>query len=294
MASKKYMLILGILCLFQFASFAQRNDVTVYWGDSSKVTVADKPQYNEFMNNQYPYPVKPRSMWELGLSVGPSFILGDVSPRFGYAGGISIRKAFSHTLSWRLGYSGSITKGLDWRPRFGNAIGSYQYYGVNPYVPNFRNRTHELYLDLVASLNTLSHYRGNPKTNWYVLGGYSLLSSDVDVNATDANGNVYTFFQSPGFFNRSRGDIRDALKAGMDDTYESNGTVKNGNRDAIGLLDDNQLLRHALNLGTGVALNSQIDSILDWSSVSFCLSMMMKMHTMRVVAMMYSARQLFV
>src|SRR6476646_7216322 len=117
MASKKYMLILGILCLFQFASFGQRTDAATYWGDSTKIATKNMPQYNEFMNNQYPYPAKPRSMWELGLSVGPSMIFGDISPRLGYVGGISLRKALSHVLSLRFGYTGSFNYGLDYRSR---------------------------------------------------------------------------------------------------------------------------------------------------------------------------------
>ena len=37
-------------------------------------------QQSEFLNNQYNYPAKPRSQWELGVKVGEFHINGDVSP----------------------------------------------------------------------------------------------------------------------------------------------------------------------------------------------------------------------
>jgi OOP family OmpA-OmpF porin len=43
----------------------------------------------------------------------------------------------------------------------------------------YKNQTHQLGFDVLASLNSRSYYRGNPKTNVYLLGGYSLNAARV-------------------------------------------------------------------------------------------------------------------
>ncbi len=74
MASKKYILMLGLISLFSSAIFAQ-SDAGYDWRDSSKIATKNLPQQSEFLNNQYPYPAKPRSIWELGFSGGNIHLL---------------------------------------------------------------------------------------------------------------------------------------------------------------------------------------------------------------------------
>lgn len=175
MASKKLLLLVVLFVFAQVSTNAQTN-----WGwdwkDTSKVAVKDLPQHNEFMNNQYPYPAKPRSQWEIGLSVGPSWIGGDVKSKLGFAAGVSARKSLGHIFSVR----GSVD--------FARNSGAPSLYGSTllpvPQVA-YVNKMMALGLDVIASLNTPSHYRGNPKTNIYVLAGYSLVGSK-------------TFFANPG------------------------------------------------------------------------------------------------
>src|ERR1700741_5373379 len=64
------------------------------WADTSKVPASLMPQQVEFLNNRYPYPAKPRNMWEIGISVGKAQIFGDVTNYgFGYGGALTFRKA---------------------------------------------------------------------------------------------------------------------------------------------------------------------------------------------------------
>ncbi len=137
------------------------------WRDSSKIPTRRLPQQSEFLNNQYPYPAKPRSMWELGFSAGNSVIFGDIKSKPDLGGGITLRHAMSHTFSYRLGYFGSYNQG------YGSG-----YQALTGKVP-YQNWTHMGALDFIASLNPNSHYRGNPKTNVYVLAGYSLVAAKV-------------------------------------------------------------------------------------------------------------------
>ena len=159
------------------ASMSSSNNGTdANWAyDSSKVSTKNMPQYNEFTNYQNPYPAKPRSQWELSFGGGNAIVIGD-RPMFskengakgGYVGGItgsiSARFPLSHVFSGRLGYIGSMQK-----------IPGYQGNNSRPYIPFSSNVTHALTMDLIASLNTISSHRGNPKTNIYLFVGYVLL-----------------------------------------------------------------------------------------------------------------------
>src|SRR4029078_2825548 len=112
MAIKNHITLLALTGLIASASFGQKNDASYSWVlDSSKRSVKNMPQQNEFMNNTYPYPSKPRSMWEIGLSGGNFAIIGDrpfLSSKNmgGIGGGISVRKALSHVFSVRGGWEG--------------------------------------------------------------------------------------------------------------------------------------------------------------------------------------------
>lgn len=253
MVSRKHITLLALLGLFATASFAQKSDASYGWVlDSSKRSVKNMPQQNEFMNNQYPYPSKPRSQWELGVSGGASFILGDVKSRLGYAGGLSFRKALSHVVSLRLGWQGGINTGFDkGKLNGGNSTAGFYIPSVpNPwrtlytaqdkkFISNYRTQAHQLYIDGLFSLNAISGYRGNPKVDYYALLGYSYNSFDVDINAL--NGNTPYSFTA----NTEAGDL--------DDSYENNAPFSDGNTGSTNRMSDNQLLHHALDLGGGIA-----------------------------------------
>ena len=142
-------------------------DAAYDFRDSSKIPTRRLPQQSQFLNNDYPYPAKPRSMWELGFSAGNSMIFGDIKAKADLGGGITLRKAISHTFSYRIGYFGSYNQG------YGSG-----YQASTGKIP-YQNHTHMGALDLIISLNPNSRYRGNPKTNIYVLAGYSLVAAKV-------------------------------------------------------------------------------------------------------------------
>jgi OOP family OmpA-OmpF porin len=99
-------LIQFALCVLMATSINAQTVTTDWgwdWADTSKVPAAYMPQQVEFLNNQFPYPAKPRSMWELGLSAGKSQIFGEVKNfNWGPGFGISLRHAISHVISWRV------------------------------------------------------------------------------------------------------------------------------------------------------------------------------------------------
>jgi OOP family OmpA-OmpF porin len=196
------------------------------WKDSSKIAVKQLPQFNEFLNNQYPYPAKPRNQWELGIGAGISSIVGDVKSNTGFTGTISLRKAIGHVLSVRGSLAGLFNSGSP--SPYGVAVGQAAY----------KNQAYVLGADLIASLNTASHYRGNPKTNIYLLAGYSLIGSKVQFkNApSGAQPDQYSIFygQRPGMANTQNGLITTL------------GGESVNNRKSYSLL-------HGINVGLGIA-----------------------------------------
>jgi OOP family OmpA-OmpF porin len=111
MAIKNHITLLALAGLIATASFGQKNDASYSWVlDSSKRSVKNMPQQNEFMNNTYPYPAKPRDMWELGISGGVGYLLTDLKSKTGVAGGLSLRKSLGHVVSLRASWTGSLIK----------------------------------------------------------------------------------------------------------------------------------------------------------------------------------------
>jgi OOP family OmpA-OmpF porin len=184
MASKKYTLLALLFVVLSATSFAQGNDWGWDWKDSSKIPAKRMPQHNEFLNNNYPYPAQPRNQWELGFTGGASMIIGDVIPKPNIGGGISLRKAINHIFSVRGQYLGSVNSGNP--SSYGLSVGQKEY----------KTKTHSGNIDVIMSLNTLSNYRGNPKTNVYVFGGYSIIGSQV-TQMQGANENIFYGIGSP-------------------------------------------------------------------------------------------------
>src|SRR6476646_1753465 len=115
MVSKKYVAMLGLLGMAH-GVFAQNTNTTTttttttttplgdtrsYWDDSSKISTKSMAQYNEFRNNAYPYPAKPRDMWQIGLTgsvLVPQFDVPN-DPLPGFAAGLYLRKSLGYMVS---------------------------------------------------------------------------------------------------------------------------------------------------------------------------------------------------
>jgi len=166
------------------------------WADTSKISASHMPQHTEFLNNQYIYPAKPRNMWEMGIGLGVVKIEGDVKGKAGFGGSISFRKAINNAWSIRMGLTGLLPTGEP--TAYGVAIGQTAY----------KNYTHQLSVDAIYSLNAASHYRGNPKTNIYVLGGWGLNGVRVLYQgAPGAQPGGYNVFYGIGWPNSQAGIV---------------------------------------------------------------------------------------
>jgi hypothetical protein len=257
MTSKKYKLILGLITLMTTtATFAQMgSSYSVF--DSSVVPAKKLPQQNEFWNNTYNFPAKPRNMVEVGVSLGNILVAGDVDskiPALGFEA--HVRKALGYVFSLRLQYLNGSPKGLNWRdaenygknPAWvstasGSTLTAAQSYkpGIDAVFYNYKTHMQDLGLQGIFTLNNVRFHKQKTGVTFYAGGGVGASWYNVKVNSLDANGNNYSALFN-GIASGSNGAITysnrkkilKALKAGMDNTYETAGESEGSRRPKLG------------------------------------------------------------
>lgn len=116
MINKSYKFLLGVLFL-ALATGVQAQvggSGSVY--DSSVISKKRMNQQNQFWEQSYNFPAKPRNMWEIGASIGMFDISSDVAVRpFTFPNfEAHIRKAFGYIFSLRLQYINTKGEGLNY------------------------------------------------------------------------------------------------------------------------------------------------------------------------------------
>lgn len=228
MASKKNVFLSGIICLLASASFAQVQtgyDVK----DSSLIPASRQPQHNEFLNNAYPFPAKPRNQWEIGVKGGVSSVAGDVRSIFPTGGfGLHVRKALGYIFSLRAEYTWNRARGLNFSSSNGYSRNpAWLSAGYNPATDkvfyNYKTTVQDLSLQGVVTLNNVRFHKAKTGFNIYAFGGIGGTIYDTWINAKDAAGNPYTtlFNGTASATYSNRKDVKKVLKAGMDKSYET-------------------------------------------------------------------------
>jgi opacity protein-like surface antigen len=265
MASKKYKLLLGVITLMTSAAFAQTGSGTgagysVF--DSSVISQKNMPQQNEFWNNTYNFPAKPRNMWEVGVSVGALTVSGDVPAKFPTLGfSAHVRKAFGYIFSLRAQYVNGTAKGMNWQPATNYANNSaWVSTGYNPMVRtnagtlegldntrpvdrvfyNYKAHVQDLSLQGIFTLNNVRFHKQKTGFNLYGGAGIGFTWYNTKVNATNDkdNGNPYNFNSiaepTGGFVYANRKAVSTAVKALLDNTYETAAESDLGRRPQLG------------------------------------------------------------
>ncbi|HLK29168.1 MAG TPA: OmpA family protein [Puia sp.] len=237
MASKKYVLFSVILCLLVSSSFAQIGG-SYDLRDSSLIPAKRIPQHNEFLNNAYPFPAKPRNEWEIGIKGGVPFASTDVrywGPTGGF--GIHVRKAMGYVFSVRGEFDWLRVKGLNWQPSgdFGNNPAWNKDYvvGVDHVFYNYRSTINELTLQGVVTLNNIRFHRAKTGFNVYGFGGLGLSRYNTWVNAHNGSATYQSEFDAifakysgganGGFTYSNRKNIKKDIKAALDGSFETKG-----------------------------------------------------------------------
>jgi len=238
MASKKYTLLIGLLCLMVSGTFAQT--ITSYdMRDSSLIPAKRLPQHNEFTQNAYPFPAMPRNQWEVGVKAGLFDVIGDVHSKIFTPGvGVHVRKALGYLFSVRGEYTMGWAKGLNYSPSSGyihnqawsgwfGPPGSAYNPATEPVFYNYKTTINELSLQGVFTLNNIRFHRAKSGWNAYVFGGIAGMIYNTKINAFNDESGTYAKYNfasalaiAPTYENRK--DIKKELKDNIfDGTYET-------------------------------------------------------------------------
>jgi hypothetical protein len=233
MASNKYSLLTGLIMLVCTSVSAQNN----VWSDSSFFQSSKLPQYNEFMNNLYAFPPKPRNMWEFGLKAAAPTIMGDVPstfPTFGF--GAHIRKSLGYTVSLRLEYVNGTAVGQSWQASENymknpawkeNGYVGDQVTQSGDRLPatdkifyNFRNKFSDLSFQTIFNFSNIKFHVAKTKVGLYAIVGAGVTWYDVNIDALNGTAK-YNFNSINSGTYDTRKDVRSALKDLQDGTYET-------------------------------------------------------------------------
>ena len=228
MASKRYLFLIVLLCMIVSGASAQKNS-TYDMNDSSLIKAKNLPQHNEFKNNAYPFPAKPRNQWEIGIKAGLFNVAGDVRSKIFTPGlGLHARKALGYVFSLRGELDFGWAKGLNFSPSSAyNRNPAWNAY--NPATQriflNYKTSVTELSLQGVVSLNNVRFHRAKTGFNVYAFGGLGGMVYTTKINALNGT-TPYNFSSAlaipPTYENRK--DIRNELKDNiLDDDYETDG-----------------------------------------------------------------------
>ena len=250
MASKKYLFLIVLLCMTVSGALAQT--ISSYdMRDSSLIKAKNLPQHNEFQNNAYPFPAKPRNQWEVGVKAGLLHVAGDVRSRLGFGGGLHVRKALGYVFSLRGELDYGVARGLNWSAsrayRRNSAWAGYNP-ATTPVYYNYRTSIGELTLQGVVTLNNIRFHRAKSGFNIYAFAGFGGMVYNTKVNARNGN-TPYNFASAVAIPNNyeNRKDVRDELKDILDDDYETDGERDNSQPDLF-----NRPFRPVFVVGAGV------------------------------------------
>lgn len=234
MATKKVLFLLGFLVSLTLSTLAQETSGSYDYRDSSLIPSKRLGQHNEFMNNQYHFPARPRDQWELGIKVGNFNVNGDVPAQLltpGFA--LHVRKSLGYVFSLRAEYLYGMGRGVNWKPRtsgFARHWTDAGYTGQRVY-DNYRTTVQDLSLQAVASLNSIRFHKGTSKFLVYTLVGLGASIYDTKTNVLTDAGALHDFSSLAGgteYKGRRQRikDVRNILDAGSYTTdAESHGAV---------------------------------------------------------------------
>jgi hypothetical protein len=245
MASKKYAFILGLLALVMTTQAQMSAKGGSDWKDSSLIPPSRMAQHNEFLNNQYIFPSKPRNQWEVGLKLGSPSVSGDVAstfPNFGY--GLHVRKSIGYIVSLRGEFFSGTATGLSWKSDLnymqnsawssngykghqrtyggtGNGVGLIP--GTDRVFYNYKTKLNDLGVQALFNLSNIRFHKAEPKFGLYAILGVGVTFYETNIDALNASGQKYNFSSIPNGTWATRADTKSAIKAILDGTYETAG-----------------------------------------------------------------------
>lgn len=267
MATKRNVLLLWIFSLLTTSLFAQETTGSYDWRDSSLIPSRRLAQHNEFLNNQYNFPAKPRNQWELGIKVGTFNVLGDVASQFPTPGfGVHVRKALGYVFSLRGEYTYGMARGVNWKQRtsgFANHWRDAGYGAGDVVFDNYKANVQDLSLQGIFSTNNIRFHKGKTGFVLYALAGIGATWYDTKVNVlTDGNAK-YNFNSVSGYnvYKDRRQTIKDVKN--LLDAGSYNVAAENDGAARAKLFGNTLRFSRTLGVGVAVKLSDRLNLALE-------------------------------
>lgn len=248
-------MLLGLLCFLTSGLFAQETTGSYDWRDSSLIPSRRLAQHNEFLNNQYNFPAKPRSQWELGVKVGTFNIIGDIASQFPTPGfGVHVRKSLGYVFSLRAEYIYGMASGVNWKARTAGLADHWRdagyLGGANPVYDNYKSKVQDLSIQGIFTMNNLRFHKNKTGFVVYGIAGIGATVYDTKVNVGNSPA-AYNFNSVSGNIYKDRRqtikDVKRILDAGSYNTpAENEGSTRSK---LFG-----KTLRFSRTLGAGMAI----------------------------------------
>jgi len=206
----------------------------------SRTVVQD--QNAQWKKGDYPYPARPKDMWELGVNLGHSFISGDVETELpgGFGVGLHLRKAINYVFSVRASVNYYTGRGLDARPTgigtlrqektFRQANLGSRFGDVNIVHRNYKTKIWGGSIEGVMNLGNVLFHSPDPKWSINLAGGIGFNSPKTSVNFFDGNSNYNWESVNQGLDLQNKDDRKTArkrLRDMLDGSWETDGGVEN-------------------------------------------------------------------
>lgn len=298
MASKKYLLLAGLAGMLSASQISAQDNVGMYKGsgydvnDSSLIPSYRQAQQNDFVNNQYDFPAKPRNQWEVGIQGGMLNVSGDVRSKTIFNGaikplntlgwGVSVRKAWGYAFSTRLQFMHGVASGYNYQSgtNYWNKDNNpWMTAGYSTATPgklsevfyNYKTTINELSLQAVLALNNVKYHKARNKASYYAFAGVGGLTYNTFVDAKKADGTLYNteFNDLIANYDRiytNRKKVNNRLKEIFDGEYESKAERHDNRAEML-----NGTLRFIGNFGAGMqirlnkTLSLQIEDKITWT-----------------------------
>ncbi len=253
------------LCSIAAIGFAQESEGDKYKNIPSRLY----EQKDKYDAGEYLFPPRPKNNWSIGVKGGYAFISGDVSSQPGFGLALDVRKALGHAFSLRLQTGFGITKGLNYQPHSGYRGGAFgNPWEINYADPatntrpnvffNYRMTYYDVGLQGIFNVNNINFYKEQSNWSLFLGAGVGLMGYNTDIDALDANGNIYDFSVIPGISNdpsnpgvEGKRETIDALKSLLDGEYES-WAERHNDSEGITIGDDTLTINPMLNLVFGI------------------------------------------
>src|SRR5436190_5832317 len=255
MASKKFLILTGMLCLFASYGFSQRVGASYDVKDSSVIPSKRMPQHTEFLNGTYNFPAKPRNQWEIGIKAGLLNVSGDIPSQLAFPSlGLHVRKAFGYIFSVRAEYMYGTGKGRTFNqannfwnnPAWNRNLGSQGYFAptrqisangdlqvhngtslgttIEPVYYNYKTHVQDLSIQGIVTLNNIRFHKAKTGFNFYGFAGVGGSVYDTKVNPLGSDNKKYNFARiTPTGVYKNRRDTYKTIKnlPNWDKSYET-------------------------------------------------------------------------